>query len=149
MRNIVNNKIDKTIYDFEKTGKPILAICLGFQMLFSKSFELEIETPGLEILSGEIIRLPEKIVKKIPHVGWNRVLPIKKNDYINDNEAFYFVHSYYVELKDNSFILSNTNYNNKIFCSSILKKNILGCQFHPEKSGKVGLKLIHSFFTNV
>lgn len=149
MKNILDKGLDEIIHDFKKTGKPILAICLGFQLLFSRSFEMDIETNGLNLIPGEIIKLPEELVKKVPHIGWNKINNKKKNNYFEDNQAFYFVHSYYANLKDDGFLLTSTIYGQKEFCSSVLNKNILGCQFHPEKSGPNGLKLIYKFFKNV
>ena len=155
MKHIKELKLDVSINDFIASGKPFLGICLGFQLLFDKSDEIE-DTFGLGIISGEVknlSRLSEEI--RVPHVGWNNV---KKNQMLNINnnfnplkkfneeEYFYFVHSFYVEPKDNKDIYTTTEYGEYNFCSSILKENIFACQFHPEKSGEKGIRILSEIF---
>jgi imidazole glycerol-phosphate synthase subunit HisH len=155
MKNIKELNIDYAIKDFISLGKPFVGICLGFQLLFDKSDEIE-DTSGLGIISGEVkdfSKLGDKI--RVPHVGWNQV---KKNlvsfnsrteDYleiINDKDYFYFIHSNYVKPLDNSYILTTTEYAGIEFCSSIMKENIFACQFHPEKSGQRGIKFLNKIF---
>ena len=134
--------------NFIKTGKPFIGICLGFQLLFSKSYEFKI-TKGLNIFNGEVKKFDEKN-NKVPHIGWNN-LELNNNlnnqlvKKINFENSYYFVHSYYVKPNDNKIILTFTDYEKTIFCSSILKENIFACQFHPEKSGLNGIKLLKNF----
>ena len=135
--------------NFIKSGKPFIGICLGFQLLFSKSHEFKI-TKGLNIFDGEVKKFDEKN-NKVPHIGWNNLeLNNNLNKYqimkkLNFENNYYFVHSYYVKPNDNKIILTFTDYEKTKFCSSILKENIFACQFHPEKSGLNGIKLIKNF----
>ena len=155
MKHIKDLKLDVSINDFIASGKPFLGICLGFQLLFDKSNEIE-DTLGLGIISGQVknfSKLNDKI--RVPHVGWNNVKkkqmtniinnldPLKKFD---EEEYFYFVHSYYVEPEDSNDIHTTTEYSGINFCSSILKKNIFACQFHPEKSGEKGAGILSEIF---
>ena len=149
MSNLIKNNYDKTIYEYIDTGKPVLAICLGFQMLFTQSIELNEKTKGLDIIKGEILKIPKNKNVKIPHVGWNKVLPERKNNIIEYESSFYFVHSFYAKPLENKFKLTKTLYYDLEFCSSILLDNVFGCQSHPEKSGPDGIKLISSYFKNV
>lgn len=127
-------------------GKPFLGICLGMQVLFDFSEEGG-GFPCLHILSGEVKRLPAGL--KTPHIGWDSVSqkishPIFKH--IPNPAYFYFAHSYYAEPKDKSIIAAQTFYGLD-FPSVIIKENMIATQFHPEKSGEWGLKLIHNFLT--
>lgn len=126
-------------------GKPLLGICLGMQMLFEKSYEYG-EHQGLGLLKGQVIpmegRLPEEL--KIPHMGWNR-LNVKAGRLLEavDGEYVYFVHSYYASGCETS-LAAVTDYGIPI-TAAVEQGNIFGCQFHPEKSGNVGLKILKSF----
>ena len=147
----VNKLKDSGLFEFikdeAKRNKPIMGICLGMQLLFDKSYEYG-EYDGLGLISGEIkpIRdiIPDSL--KIPHIGWNSlklngVSPIFK--YINDGDFVYFVHSFYGAQCENSLI-AYTDYGAKI-TAAVGKDNVFGCQFHPEKSGDVGLKILKAF----
>jgi len=131
-----------------KKGKPLLGICLGMQLLFEKSYEYG-ETDGLGLLKGEIVPLSNTIPSdlKIPHIGWNALKfngessPLFK--YINDGDFVYFVHSFYASGCDDSLIAS-TDYGASI-TAAVGKNNVFGCQFHPEKSGNVGLNILRAF----
>jgi len=156
-----NDDLDYIKYETEwistvlKFNKPFLGICLGFQLLFNKSVEIE-DTFGLGIVSGEVkdfSLLNDKI--RVPHVGWNNVKKRKMTNIVNninplkkfnEEEYFYFVHSYYVEPEDNNDIYTTTEYGGINFCSSILKENIFACQFHPEKSGEKGIRILSEIF---
>jgi len=153
--NIKELNLDNAIKDFIASGKTFVGVCLGFQLLFDKSDEIE-DTFGLGILPGEVksfLALNDRI--RVPHVGWNNVKkkqmlninnnlnPLKK---FNDEEYFYFIHSCYVKPMDNNDIYTSTQYGGIDFCSSILKENIFACQFHPEKSGKKGIRLLSEIF---
>lgn len=135
------NMIDE-IKSHVKMNKPLVGICLGFQLLFSKSYEFA-ETAGLNIINGEVLPLKDKI-KITPNVGWLQIEIKKKSDYYKRVLYAYFVHSYYCEPEDENIIESYVNINNFRFCSSIQFKNIFGMQFHPEKSGFDGLKLLEA-----
>ena len=128
---------------------PLFGVCLGLQLLFTKSEEFE-SGLGLDLIPGTIKRFPNSFngnKMKVPHVAWNTILrnqiEWEKTPFSNltNNQYMYFVHSYYVDPSSNSCILSETNYNGKSFCSSVLINNIFATQFHPEKSGEKGLKI--------
>tara|TARA_B100000767_G_C19776883_1_gene543105 strand:- start:1059 stop:1697 length:639 start_codon:yes stop_codon:yes gene_type:complete len=154
MKNINKLNLDTSIKDFISTGKPFVGICLGFQLLFDRSDEIE-DALGLGILSGEVkdfSKLNDKI--RVPHVGWNKVNNYNKNNsrnknplkIIKDEDYFYFVHSNYVQPSDDSYINTITNYAGIDFCSSIIKDNIFACQFHPEKSGQRGIQVLKNIY---
>ncbi len=147
MNVLKNNSLDNSIINFFNSGKPMLAICLGYQMLFEKSYEFE-NSAGLKILKGEVVKFCKDSMQKIPNIGWNEILINKKNDILKKKDFFYFVHSYYPKVEDEKIILAYTKFGNIKFPSAILKDNLLGCQFHPEKSGMVGLNMIKNFFKN-
>lgn len=125
---------------------PFLGICLGLQLLFDGSQENE-GVEGLSILSGEIIKIPETEGLKIPHIGWNS-LKIKENKAlfqgISEEAYVYFVHSYYLRAKKDEEVAATTEYGTLIH-ASVEKENIYACQFHPEKSGSVGLTILKNF----
>ena len=140
--------LDKIILEQVRGGKPILGICLGMQMLFEKSFEYG-EYDGLGLLRGNVVsmrgRIPNDLM--IPHIGWNG-LKIKSSDCplfsgLSDGDCVYFVHSYYAEGCDDS-LAATTEYGIPI-TAAVAKGNVFGCQFHPEKSGDVGLTILRNF----
>ncbi|MBQ7653641.1 MAG: imidazole glycerol phosphate synthase subunit HisH [Clostridia bacterium] len=130
-----------------QSGKDIMGICLGMQMLFEKSYEFG-EHEGLGLLKGEIVPMKGAIDEKykIPHIGWN-ALKIKKDSrlfkYIKDGDCVYFVHSFYADNCDESLIAA-AEYGREI-TAAVEKDNVFGCQFHPEKSGEVGLSILRAF----
>ena len=128
---------------------PILGICLGMQLMTNKSEEGKME--GLSFIDAQCKRFsPEKMSDKVPHMGWNQVNIEKKSkllENIGEAPRFYHVHSYYVECNDKQDVLLTTNYINP-FVSAFEKENILGVQFHPEKSHKFGIKLFDNFINN-
>ena len=136
------------IIEEAKKGKKLLGICLGMQMLFEKSFEYG-EFDGLGIIKGNIVPLEGKISPelKIPHIGWNSLeLKNGKSDlfkYINNGDFVYFVHSYYAADCDEN-VIATSEYGIDV-TASVQKDNIYGCQFHPEKSGDVGLNILKAF----
>lgn len=139
------------LFDFIKeqasTGKPIMGICLGMQLLFDKSYEYG-EHNGLGLIKGEIRPISEVIPSdfKIPHIGWN-ALNFKKDSkifkYINDGDFVYFVHSFYGANCDES--VSAVSEYGTFLTASVESENIYGCQFHPEKSGDTGLNILKAF----
>ena len=130
-----------------KHGKNILGICLGMQLLFDKSFEYG-EHEGLGLIPGEILPMADVINKdlKIPQIGWNALIfknGSKLFKYINNNDCVYFVHSYYADCEP-EYVSAVTEYGADI-TACVEHKNIFGCQFHPEKSGTVGLNILKAF----
>ena len=129
------------------SGTPLMGICLGMQMLFEKSFEYG-EHEGLGLLKGKVIGMEGTIPKnlKIPHIGWNPLKFVKQSPifkYINEGDCVYFVHSFYaVDCEDS--LLATAEYG-KDLTAAVGQGNIYGCQFHPEKSGNVGLKILKAF----
>lgn len=140
--------LDKVLVDEAKKGKPVMGICLGMQMLFEKSYEYG-EYDGLGLLKGNVVGmqgvLPEEL--KIPHIGWNalhftqKACPLFKH--IKEDDCVYFVHSYFAEDCDES-VAATTEYGKEL-TAAVAYKNIYGCQFHPEKSGDVGLNILRAF----
>jgi glutamine amidotransferase len=126
-------------------GKPFLGICLGLQLLFEKSEE-DGWHDGLAVFEGVVRRLPNKV--KVPHMGWNEIEKEENKtvylDGIKDKSRFYFVHSYYVDPVDEGLVSTKTEYGVR-FTSSIARNKLFACQFHPEKSGLVGLELLKNF----
>lgn len=143
MKMLNESDLTCTILSEVKKGKPLLGICLGMQMLFDKSYE-DGECNGLGLIKGEVIKLD--IDLKIPHIGWNEI-DLKKTTKLFDgviDKNFYFVHSYHADKCNNEDIESMCFYG-KSFVSSVNKDNVWGVQFHPEKSGDTGLKLLKNF----
>ncbi|MDI9646659.1 MAG: imidazole glycerol phosphate synthase subunit HisH [Archaeoglobales archaeon] len=131
-------------FSLDDLNVPVLGICLGMQLLASESYEGGRHL-GLNLLPGKVVRFPQK-VGKIPHMGWNRVHFLRDHelfDGIENGCYFYFVHSYFLQTSED-FVLSLTDYGIK-FASSVARDNVLGTQFHPEKSGKAGLKVLENF----
>ena len=141
IKNLKKNNTDKIIKNFFSQGKPILAICLGFQMIFSSSEEFG-NTKGLNILNGRVRSLKSLKMKKIiPNLGWNLVThKINRNNHlfkkINSDLSLYFIHSYYAEPKNKKFVTSSINFGGKKITTSVQFKNLYGVQFHPEKKWK-------------
>ncbi len=146
MENLKCRGLDQVIRQVTEKGTPFLGICLGLQLLFERSDE----TPGIEglgILSGEILRIPAEGGLKIPHIGWNS-LHLENNGRLFKNieeQAYvYFVHSYYLKAKEEDCVKASAEYGTHIH-ASVEKGNIFACQFHPEKSGDIGLKILKNF----
>ncbi len=139
------NLID-TIHDVVDKKTPFLGICLGLQLLFERSDESE-GVNGLGILKGEILKIPDSPGLKIPHIGWNSLRFMNdgrlfKN--LEDDAYVYFVHSYYLKAQEPEIVKAVTEYST-IIDASVEKDNVFACQFHPEKSGEVGLKILKNF----
>ncbi|MCQ2380842.1 MAG: imidazole glycerol phosphate synthase subunit HisH [Acidaminococcaceae bacterium] len=142
-----NSSLVSVLQQLAKEGKPLMGICLGMQLLFEKSYEYG-EHYGLGLLKGVIRPIGDVIPSnlKIPHMGWNGLLLQKQHPlfkYINENDYVYFVHSYYATDCDES-VLATAEYGAPL-TAAVGKNNVLGCQFHPEKSGNVGLKILQAF----
>lgn len=146
MKKLRDYNLVNTIYDVVDKKTPFLGICLGLQLLFESSDETP-DVSGLGILSGEILRIPDKPGFKIPHIGWNS---LELRNYgklfqnIDEQSYVYFVHSYYLKAKEESIVKASTEYVTHIH-ASVEKDNVFACQFHPEKSGDVGLKILCNF----
>lgn len=139
--------LDKVIIDEAKNGKPIMGICLGMQLLFEKSYEFGTHE-GLGLLKGSVVPMKGVIDEalKIPHIGYNALI-FKKNHplfkYIKDGDYVYFVHSFYAKDCEDS-LLATTEYDKEL-TAIVGKGNVMGCQFHPEKSGEIGLNILRAF----
>ena len=146
MAKIREYQLVNTIYDVVDKKTPFLGICLGLQLLFKTSEESEGVT-GLGLLDGRIIRIPDAPGLKIPHMGWNS-LDIKPGatlfQGIEDQSYVYFVHSYYLQAEHEEDVAATTVYSTKIH-ASVEHENIYACQFHPEKSSRVGLQILKNF----
>ena len=137
---------DKVIAELIKKNTPILGICVGMQMLFEKDYEYGIHD-GLGILKGEVVKFDSNNGEfKIPQMGWNQVHVTKENPLLKgiDGKDFYFVHSYYVTNNEEDTI-AYTEYANVKYTCAVQKGNLFATQFHPEKSGEVGLKILKNF----
>ena len=147
IKKLKDTGLDKIVIEEAKNGKPLMGICLGMQLLFEKSYEYG-EHDGLGLLKGSVVPMENYIDKdlKIPHIGWN-ALSIKKESplfkYLKNGDCVYFVHSYFAKNCDES-LLATTEYGKEL-TAAVAYKNIYGCQFHPEKSGEVGLKILKAF----
>ncbi|MFA5073408.1 MAG: imidazole glycerol phosphate synthase subunit HisH [Nitrospirota bacterium] len=152
MRNLERYNLVDTVQKTIQSGKPFLGICLGLQLLFSESEEFGV-SKGLDIIKGRVIRFAGPAFEtgeaqlKVPHMGWNslaiRQRPPAFFD-VQDSSQVYFVHSYYVVPEDSAVIATTTEYGIE-FVSSVWKDNVLGVQFHPEKSQAIGLSLLKHF----
>jgi glutamine amidotransferase len=146
MRQLKKYELDKVIREVTDAQKPFLGICLGLQLLFERSEESP-DTEGLGILDGEILRIPDKEGLKIPHIGWNSLAYPHAGrlfEGIEEQSYVYFVHSYYLKAADEKIVRATTDYSVSIH-ASVEKDNIFACQFHPEKSGEVGLAILKNF----
>ena len=156
MEELDKRSLIKVIQTFVKLNKPLLGICLGMQLLFDEGYEFG-QFKGLGIISGSVISIinaeNKKQNLKVPHIGWSNIY-INKNEnenmlnfknLIHKNDYFYFVHSYMGVPKSEKHLLAYLYYANEKIPAIVGKNMVLGCQFHPEKSGKTGLKLIRNF----
>jgi glutamine amidotransferase len=137
--------LGEALVSFYRTGKPMLGICIGCQIILNGSEERDAACLGL--VRGRALRFPENPELKVPHMGWNQVRIKKKHhvfDGVPEASNFYFVHSYYPEPEDKSVELAQTDYG-LAFTSVIGQENLVAVQFHPEKSGRVGLKFLSNF----
>ena len=145
--NEINGLID-TLSEFALSNKkPLLGICVGLQMFADIGYE-EVETKGLGWISGKVSKIDNQNGKyKLPHIGWNQINIVKESKIFKDiknNSHMYFVHSYEFVPNDKSVTAATTDYSSNIVCA-VEKENLFGTQFHPEKSDKIGLKIIDNF----
>ena len=146
MKKLQEYHLDTLIREIADSGKPLLGICLGLQLLFDESEESP-GVKGLGILKGKIKRIPGQEGLKVPHIGWNS-LNLEHNgrlfQNIPENSYVYFVHSYYLEAQDPEIVKASTEYGVHIH-ASVEKNNLFACQFHPEKSSIAGLQILKNF----
>jgi imidazole glycerol-phosphate synthase subunit HisH len=151
----------QVIRDCAAAGRPLVGICLGMQLLMSTSEEFG-EREGLSIIPGRVVRFQDPFLGdrplKVPQIGWNGIYRVPTPaqtgidawtgtflESVADGEPMYFVHSYLVRPDDPGVVLSTTQYGNIEFCSSLRRQNVMACQFHPERSGREGLKIYRTF----
>ena len=146
MASLKSSGLVHTIYDIVEEKKPFLGICLGLQMLFAESEESP-GVPGLGILKGKIRRIPDTYGLKVPHIGWNS-LELRRKDGLfaglSGSPYVYFVHSYYLKAEEDEAVSSRAQYGVTID-ASVQKDRLFATQFHPEKSGRAGLKMLQNF----
>ena len=156
MEQVIKKQLLNTLTNFDKSKSSLLGICIGMQILFDESCEFE-KTQGLGLISGKIVPIPNRSIngKKIaiPHMGWNNLLTTKyfknwnktflENNKVNDE--VYFIHSYMAVPSNDSNRVADCIYGGHRIAAVVTKDNITGCQFHPEKSGKIGLKILKKF----
>lgn len=146
MLNLREMGFEKVIKEEVAAGKPFFGICLGMQLLLDSSEEAD-GISGLELVPGKVKKFEQEKVGKIPHMGWNQVEILSDDPVFNglNGEHFYFVHSFYAYPEEDKFTIGKTVYGGTEFTSVIRKDNVWGMQCHPEKSSKVGLKVLKNF----
>jgi glutamine amidotransferase len=154
IKSLKDRSLIDPIHDFIKTGKIVVGICLGMQLFLNKSEESNDEN-GLGVIEGECINFSNFLKNKnykVPQIQWNTIYNRKKMDFakksplssIKQDEYMFFVHSFFVKTKNNNDILSLTKYGDIEYCSSLQKDNVIGMQFHPEKSGPKGIEIYNN-----
>lgn len=154
MKKLINEELVESIQKFAQSGKPLLGICLGMQLLMDSSQEFTL-TKGLGIIHGDVTQLNDKLhgekKRRIPNIGWHEVKNTKGNvkesilEGLKEKDYFYFVHSFVCNPSIESDVFGKTSFGSSLFCSVVVKENISGVQFHPEKSGKSGLRILENF----
>ncbi len=144
MDGLKAREFDELVLEAARSGKPIIGLCVGLQMMFDEGHEFGVHK-GLGLMPGRVVKFPEKL--RVPHIGWNQV-EFKRNhavfNQLPSQTFFYFVHSFYVEADDPVCVLGETDYGMR-YASICGRDNIVGVQFHPEKSQTAGLKLLKNF----
>ena len=134
--------------EFVGTGRPFLGICIGYQALFERSEEFDSSTTGLGLFAGKVVRFPDGQKLKIPQIGWNQIEIVQPEcpvfSGVENGSHVYFVHSFYPQPEDDSIAATRTTYGVD-FISAVWRENVFATQFHPEKSQKVGLKILENF----
>ena len=157
MHEVVSRGFDDVIRRFVETERPFLGICVGMQMLFDSSEEFG-DHPGLSVLKGQVCAIPKLTIdglsQRIPHIGWNHLVTPESGrlwentllqEYSEKHPAVYFVHSFSASPVDSSIRLADTIYGGHRVCASIQQNNIMATQFHPERSGEIGLNILRGF----
>ena len=150
IKNLINTDLISDIKIWIKSGKSFLGICLGLQLLFESSDEGSIN--GLGIVKGQIKKIPQLSDQRTPHVGWCELIPTSTNSLLKEDELnnwVYFVHSYHAVPKESKIIAAQVDYGPEKLTAIIEDENLLACQFHPEKSGKTGEKLLKRWLKNI
>ena len=146
MAQLEKTGLDEVIREAVRRKIPFLGICLGLQLLFEKSDEA-LGVKGLGILKGEVKKIPAQKGLKIPHMGWNQLHKTQNHlllKYVHENEDVYFVHSYMAHVSDENLV-AYSDYGSTKVTALVQNGNVMGCQFHPEKSGKVGQNILRAF----
>ena len=134
--------------EFVGTGRPFLGICIGYQALFARSEEFDSSATGLGLFAGKVVRFPDGQKLKIPQIGWNKIEIVQPEcpifSGVENGSHVYFVHSFYPQPEDDSIAATRTTYGVD-FISAVWRENVFATQFHPEKSQKVGLKILENF----
>ncbi len=144
MENLIKYQLIDVLQERKEAGIPILGICLGMQILFEKGYEVQ-ETQGLRFLKGEVKLM--NVSEKIPHMGWNELMFVKKHPLIQnikEGDYVYFVHSYMAFPSDDELV-AYCEYGDQKITAIVAKDHVMGCQFHPEKSGAIGQKILLAF----
>ena len=150
MQELKKRDLPNILSDFIRTGRPVLGICLGMQLLMETSQEFGTSN-GLGLIDGKVVKFSENTEAKLPHVSWNSLTKGSTDwesgllDGISEEDDFYFVHSFICQPNDSENTIAYSSYGGQKFCAVIQKDNIYGCQFHPEKSSKMGLKILNNF----
>jgi glutamine amidotransferase len=147
MKALEAHGLEPLLRELVAAGKPLLGVCVGMQMLFEESEEFG-RTEGLGFLPGKVRRFSNDLV--VPHVGWNQIKQKRSHSLfagVEDQAFCYFVHSYYCEPADSMTVIGETEYGVR-YASVVVRQNVCGMQFHPEKSQAVGLKMLHNFAIN-
>ena len=150
INNLRNTGLILDIQKWINSGKSFLGICLGLQLLFESSDEGSIN--GLGIVEGQIKKIPKLSDQRIPHVGWCKLIPTRKNSLLREDDFrywVYFVHSYHAVPKNTNLITANVGYGSEKLTAIIEKDNLLACQFHPEKSGKTGEIILRRWLKSI
>ena len=150
INNLRNTGLILDIQKWINSGKSFLGICLGLQLLFETSDEGSIN--GLGIVEGQIKKIPKLSDQRIPHVGWCKLIPTRKNSLLREDDFrnwVYFVHSYHAVPKNTNLITANVGYGSEKLTAIIEKDNLFACQFHPEKSGKTGEKILRRWLKSI
>lgn len=146
MENLAKFGLIEPIRDLVRQQKPFLGICLGFQLLFSESEEFG-KQKGLDLFPGKVLGFHPSADLKVPHMGWNRIVKRQESPFLDGlktGDYVYFVHSFYVAPQDSAIVATTTDYG-KEFVSSIATDRLFACQFHPEKSQELGLRILANF----
>ena len=150
MINLMKTELIDFLRNWINSGNSFLGICLGLQLLFETSEEGKVQ--GLGVVKGKIQKIPNIVNQRIPHIGWGQLLPKKTNTLIEleeKNNWVYFVHSYHAIPNDQNVIAAQVSYGSEKLTAIIEIDNLLACQFHPEKSGKTGEKLLRRWLSNI
>lgn len=145
MNALTASGLKEVIFEVADKGTPLLGICLGLQLMFETSEEAP-DVKGLGLFKGTIVKIPDRGLK-IPHMGWNSIEVVKDSRILNnigENPFVYFVHSYYLNASDESVVSAYTNYGERLGIA-VEKDNVFATQFHPEKSGETGMKILKNF----